>query len=84
MEHSRRSGRLDTVLKYAEKHGYSAIESRGKWKDYEIYELIMSEGSFFVGLPRFAIVSEKGFKMSNDSETFDILDHLSKQGGDAK
>ena len=71
-------GRLDTVLKYAKKHGYKDIKYRCEWNNYKVYEMIVGENQVFIGLPRFLIVSKKSFRMSNDNETFSILDYISE------
>lgn len=71
-------GRLDTVLKYAKKHGYEDIKYRYERNDYKIYEMVMGKNQTYIGLPRFLIVSKKSFRTSSDDETFSILDYLNE------
>lgn len=71
-------GRLDTILKYAKNHGYNDIKYRCEWNDYKVYEMIMGENQVFIGLPRFLLVTKNSFRMSNDNETFLILDHINE------
>jgi hypothetical protein len=40
--------------------------------------MIMGKNQVFIGLPRFLLVSKNSFRMSNDNETFLILDHINE------
>lgn len=80
METDRRFGRLDTFLKFAEKHGYKSVKYRGEWKKYKVYEMIMENKQVYIGFPTFLISSDTAFRMATDKETLSILDYIA--GGD--
>lgn len=76
METDRRSGRLDTLLEFAEKHGYKSVKYRCDWKKYKVYEMIMGNKQAYIGFPTFLIETDTAFRIATDKETFLILDHI--------
>ena len=76
METDRRSGRLDTLLKFAENHGYKSVKYRYDWTKYKVYEMIMENRQAYIGFPTFLIATETAFRMATDKETLSILDHI--------
>ena len=76
MDTDRRSGRLDTLLKFAEKNGYKSVKYRCDWKKYKVYEMIMENRQAYIGFPTFLIATETDFRMATDKETLSILDHI--------
>ena len=78
MDTDRRPGRLDTLLKFAEKHGYKSVKYRGEWKKYKVYEMIMENKQAYIGFPTFLIASDTAFRMATDKETLLILDHIAE------
>lgn len=78
MDTDRRSGRLDTLLKFAEKHGYKSVKYRCDWKKYKVYEMIMENKQAYIGFPTFLIATDTAFRMATDKETLFILDHIAE------
>ena len=78
METDRRSGRLDTLLKFAENHGYKSVKYRYDWKKYKVYEMIMENKQAYIGFPTFLIATDNAFRMATDKETLSILDHIAE------
>ena len=78
METDRRRGRLDTLLKFAEKHGYKSVKYRCDWEKYKVYEMIMENKQAYIGFPTFLIATETAFRMATDKETLSILDHIAE------
>lgn len=78
MDTDRRPGRLDTLLKFAEKHGYKSVKYWCDWKKYEVYEMIMENKQAYIGFPAFLIASDTAFRMATDKETLLILDHIAE------
>ena len=78
MDADRRPGRLDTILKFAEKHGYKSAKYRCDWKRYKVYEMIMENRQAYIGFPTFLIATDTDFRMATDKETLSILDHIAE------
>ena len=78
METDRRSGRLDTLLKVAENHGYKSVKYRCDWKKYKVYEMIMENKKAHIGFPTFLIATDTAFRIATDKETLLILDHIAE------
>ena len=78
METDRRSGRLDTILKFAEKRGYKSVKYRCEWKKYKVYEMIMENKKAYIGFPTFLIATDTAFRIATDKETLLILDHIAE------
>ena len=78
METDIRSGRLDTLLKFAEKRGYKSLKYRCEWEKYKVYEMIMGNKQAYIGFPTFLIVSDTAFRVATDKETLLILDHIAE------
>lgn len=78
MDTDRRPGRLDTLLKFAEKHGYKSVKYRCDWQKYKVYEMIMENKQAYIGFPTFLIATDTAFRMATDKETLSILDHIAE------
>ena len=78
METDRRYGRLDTILKFAEKRGYKSVKYRCEWKKYKVYEMIMGNMQVYIGFPTFLIATDTAFRIATDKETLLILDHIAE------
>ena len=78
METDRRRGRLDTLLKFAEKHGYKSVKYRCDWEKYKVYEMIMENKQAYIGFPTFLIATDTAFRMATDKEALSILDHIAE------
>lgn len=78
MDTDRRPGRLDTLLKFAEKKGYKSVKYRCDWKKYKVYEMIMENKQAHIGFPTFLIATDKAFRIATDKETLSILDHIAE------
>lgn len=78
MDNDRRTGRLDTLLKFAENHGYKSVKYRCDWKKYKVYEMIMKKKQVYIGFPTFLIATDTAFRMATDKETLLILDHIAE------
>lgn len=78
METDRRRGRLDTLLKFAEKHGYKSVKYRCDWEKYKVYEMIMENKQAYIGFPTFLISTDTAFRMATDKEALSILDHIAE------
>ena len=78
METDRRSGRLDTILKFSEKRGYKSAKYRCEWKKYKVYEMIMENKQAYIGFPTFLIATDTAFRIATDKETILILDHIAE------
>ena len=78
METDRRSGRLDTLLKFAENHGYKSVKYRCYWEKYKVYEMIMENKQAYIGFPTFLIATDMAFRVATDKETLSILDHIAE------
>lgn len=78
MDTDRRPGRLDTLLKFAERHGYKSVKYRCDWKKYKVYETIMENNQAYIGFPTFLIATDTAFRMATDKETLLILDHIAE------
>lgn len=76
MDTDRRPGRLDTLLKFAEKHGYKSVKYRCELEKYKVYEMIIGNKQAYIGFPTFLIVSDTAFRVATDKETLLILDHI--------
>ena len=65
------------ILEFANKQGliHNYAEYLGKWKDYDVYELVISKVMcYYVGLPRYALVKENKIRISEPEESMAILD----------
>lgn len=80
MDTDRRPGRLDTLLKFAEKHGYKSVKYRCDWKKYKVYEMIMENKQAYIGFPIFLIATDTVFRIATDKETLLILDYIAEVG----
>lgn len=78
METDRRPGRLDTILKFAEKKGYKSVKYRCDWKKYKVYEMIMENKQAYIGFPTFLVATDTAFRIATDKETLSILDHIAE------
>lgn len=78
METDRLFGRLDTLLKFAEKHGYKSVKYRCDWKKYKVYEVIMENKQAYIGFPTFLIATDTAFRVATDKETLSILDCIAE------
>ena len=76
MDTDRRHVRLDTILKFAEKHVYKSVKYRCDWEKYKVYEMIMENKQAYIGFPTFLIATYMAFRMATDKETLSILDHI--------
>lgn len=72
---------MDSVLKYAKNHGYEKIINRGKWKEYTVYEMVLSEKEFYIGIPQYILKNGKNLKISDADEAFEIMDWLDNKMG---
>lgn len=74
---------MDSVLKFAKEHGYQSAKPRGRWNDYNIFEMILSDDhdSLHVGIPQFILDDGKELRISEYTEAFEILDRLDGESG---
>lgn len=67
---------MDSILKYAQNHGYEKVINRGKWEEYTVYEMVLYEKEFYVGIPQYILDNGKSLKVSSADEAFEIMDWL--------
>lgn len=67
------------VLEFAKKNGYSSIKYVGKWKGFDVYDLIYSddeEEASYIGLPLVALVKNDDIRISTGDESLEILSYF--------
>lgn len=68
--------KLEKIIEFAKKHGYSGAEYSTDWKGYEVYEPYFDgEETRYVGLPYIILVKGDKIRLSTPDESFEFIDN---------
>lgn len=65
--------RLNTILEFAKKQGYTDVEPLGTWRGYDVYDLIYEQEDSCIGWPLMAMVKNDTIRLSTLEETMQYM-----------
>lgn len=69
------------VKQWALKYGYDDVEYLGRWKEFDVYDLVFNEVRV-TGFPLVALVKDKKLRVSTPEESLEIMDFFRENGND--